>query len=353
MSFRQIAIPLSRPMIIVGVALALMECLNDIGAVEHLGVKTLTVGVYETWLSRGSLEGAARIAMLLLALMALLLLVERYLRAGGIEQKSKHNLAPILHKPTPLMQGVILIISSLPFLIGFVLPVVLLIIFSLGRFENADGLFSAATRSIVLASATAIIVVGIGLFLAFLTRINTPGWLNKSIQTASLGYAIPGTVLGLGVLIVLSQFDNFSSQLLNLSFLPILSGSLFALIFAYSLRFLSISFGTFEAELSRIPKTTDMAASTLGARTFQLLRLVHLPMLRPALITASVLIFVDTMKELPATLILRPFNFETLATQVYNYASVGQIEDAALPALIIVGVGIIPVFVATRKLHKL
>jgi|TARA_E500000178_G_scaffold343150_1_gene389483 iron(III) transport system permease protein len=251
------------------------------------------------------------------------------------------------------MQGVILIISSLPFLIGFVLPVVLLIIFSLGRFENADGLFSAATRSIVLASATAIIVVGIGLFLAFLTRINTPGWLNKSIQTASLGYAIPGTVLGLGVLIVLSQFDNFSSQLLNLSFLPILSGSLFALIFAYSLRFLSISFGTFEAELSRIPKTTDMAASTLGARTFQLLRLVHLPMLRPALITASVLIFVDTMKELPATLILRPFNFETLATQVYNYASVGQIEDAALPALIIVGVGIIPVFVATRKLHKL
>jgi iron(III) transport system permease protein len=154
-------------------------------------------------------------------------------------------------------------------------------------------------------------------------------------------------------LIVLSQFDNFSSQLLNLSFLPILSGSLFALIFAYSLRFLSISFGTFEAELSRIPKTTDMAASTLGARTFQLLRLVHLPMLRPALITASVLIFVDTMKELPATLILRPFNFETLATQVYNYASVGQIEDAALPALIIVGVGIIPVFVATRKLHKL
>lgn len=353
MSFRQIAIPLSRPMIIVGVALALMECLNDIGAVEHLGVKTLTVGVYETWLSRGSLEGAARIAMLLLALMALLLLVERYLRAGGIEQKSKHNLAPILHKPTPLMQGVILIISSLPFLIGFVLPVVLLIIFSLGRFENADGLFSAATRSIVLASATAIIVVGIGFFLAFLTRINTPGWLNKSIQTASLGYAIPGTVLGLGVLIVLSQFDNFSSQLLNLSFLPILSGSLFALIFAYSLRFLSISFGTFEAELSRIPKTTDMAASTLGARTFQLLRLVHLPMLRPALITASVLIFVDTMKELPATLILRPFNFETLATQIYNYASVGQIEDAALPALIIVGVGIIPVFVATRKLHKL
>lgn len=353
MSFRQIALPLSRPMIIVGVALALMECLNDIGAVEHLGVKTLTVGVYETWLSRGSLEGAARIAMLLLGLMALLLLIERYLRAGGIEQKSKHNLASVLHKPTPLMQGVILIISSLPFLIGFVLPVVLLFIFSLGRFENTDGLFSAATRSILLASATAIIVVGIGLFLAFLTRINTPGWLNKSIQTASLGYAIPGTVLGLGILIVLSQFDNLSSQLLNLSFLPILSGSVFALIFAYSLRFLSISFGTFEAELSRIPKTTDMAASTLGAQTFQLLRLVHLPMLQPALITASVLVFVDTMKELPATLILRPFNFETLATQVYNYASVGQIEEAALPALIIVGVGVIPVFLATRKLHKL
>ena len=351
-SFRQIALPLSRPMIIVGVALAMMECLNDIGAVEHLGVTTLTVGVYETWLSRGSLEGAARIAMLLLGLMALLLLLERYLRAGGIEQKSKHDLTPVLHKPSPLMQGVVLTISSLPFLIGFVVPVMLLIMFAVGRFDNATNLFSPAIRSILLASITAIIVVGIGLFLSFLTRINAPGWFNRSIQTASLGYAIPGTVLGLGVLIVLSQFDNFSSQFLNLSFLPILSGSVFAVIFAYSLRFLSISFGTFEAELSRIPKTTDMAASALGARTFQLLRLVHLPMLRPALVTASVLVFVDTMKELPATLILRPFNFETLATQVYNYASVGQIEDAALPALIIVGIGIIPVFIATRRLHK-
>ena len=350
-SFRQIVLPLSRPMIIVGVALTLMECLNDIGAVEHLGVKTLTVGVYETWLSRGSLEGAARIAMLLLGLMAFLLLLERYLRVGGIEQKSKHDQTPVLQKPSPLMQGVVLMISSLPFLIGFMVPVILLIVFALGGFDNATNLLSPAIRSILLASITAIIVVGIGLFLAFLTRINAPGWFYRSIQTASLGYAIPGTVLGLGVLIVLSKFDNFSYQVLNLSFLPILSGSVFAMIFAYSLRFLSISFGTFEAELSRIPKVTDMAASTLGARTFQLLRLVHLPILRPALITASVLVFVDTMKELPATLILRPFNFETLATQVYNYASLGQIEDAALPALIIVGVGIIPVFIATRKLN--
>ena len=351
MSFRQIALPLSRPMIIVGVALALMECLNDIGAVEHLGVKTLTVGVYETWLSRGSLEGAARIAMLLLGLMALLLLVERYLRAGGIEQKSKNDLTPILHKPTPLMQGAILAMTSLPFLIGFVIPVLLLISFALGRFENTYGLLAAASRSILLASATAFIVVTIGLFLAFLTRINPPGLLSKSIQTASLGYAIPGTVLGLGVLIVLSQFDNATSGFFNGAIIPILSGSVFALIFAYSLRFLSISFGTFEAELSRVPHTIDMAASSLGAKTFQLLRFVHMPMLRPALITASVLVFVDTMKELPATLILRPFNFETLATQVYNYASVGQIEDAAIPALMIVTIGILPVYIATRKFH--
>lgn len=348
MTFRRIALPLARPMIMVGVALALMECLNDIGAVEHLGVKTLTVGVYETWLSRGSLEGAARIALMLLGLMGLLLLLERFLRAGMMEQKSQKGRAPLLYKPSVPVQGLILAVSSLPFLVGFVFPVILLIAFAVDSAHPSQDLLAAASRSILLAGTTALLVVLLGLFLAFLTRINPAGWFKKSAQSAALGYAIPGTVLGLGVLIVVSRLDNLSQG----TFLPVLGGGVFALVFAYALRFLSISFGTFEAEFSRIPPTMDMAAGSLGARGFQLLRRIHMPLLRPASLTALVLVFVDTMKELPATLILRPFNFETLATQVYNFASVGQMEDASIPALAIVLVGIVPVFLATGKIRN-
>ena len=223
-----------------------------------------------TWLSRGSLEGAA----ILLLLGKHSITFRTYLRAGGIEQKSKHDLTPVLHKPSPLMQGVVLTISSLPFLIGFVVPVMLLIVFAVGRFDNATNLFSPAIRSILLASITAIIVVGIGLFLSFLTRINAPGWFNRSIQTASLGYAIPGTVLGLGVLIVLSQFDNFSSQFLNLSFLPILSGSVFAVIFAYSLRFLDF-FRHIRSRIVSHPQNHRYGRKRPWRSDIQLLRLVH------------------------------------------------------------------------------
>jgi iron(III) transport system permease protein len=233
----------------------------------------------------------------------------------------------------------------IPIALGFALPVVLLLA-HLPDTSWPAGLTRATLHSVGLATAAAIIAATMGLVLAFAAR---HGSAPRRIMTriAALGYAVPGTVLALGIMTALAFLADASFGLI------VLSGSASALIIAYVVRFLSLSFSTLEAGYTQIAPGLDMAARSLGADMNATLRRVHLPLLRAPLVTASLLVFVDVMKELPATLILRPFDFETLATGVYTYASLGQMEDAALPALIILAVGLVPVILGIGVMERL
>ena len=344
--FYRLGLPLARPAIIVGVALVLMECMNDIGAVEFLGVNTLTLGVYDTWVVRGNLAGAAQLALTLLAFMALLLALERSQRGKSVHyQRAGRQRSLPDFEATPRLLVLMSGFCLLPIILGFIVPVLLL----LAHLPDAGwprSMTQAAFNSFGLALAAALGALALGLILAFAARYGRVKRLFM-VRMATLGYAVPGTVLALGIMTALAFLADASFGLV------ILSGSVSALVLAYVVRFLSLSFGTLEAGYGQIAPGLDMAAHSLGADKNATLRRVHLPLLRAPLVTAFLLVFVDVMKELPATLILRPFDFETLATHIYTYASLGQMEDAALPALIILAIGMVPVMFGIGVLERL
>jgi iron(III) transport system permease protein len=244
-----------------------------------------------------------------------------------------------------------------PIILGFIVPGLVLLSFAMGRLDAILSLsyLNAVWHSLVLAVLAALIAVLLATLLAYANRIAGGGITNKVTRLSSVGYAIPGTVLGIGVLIPLAGLDNaldtFMRDTFNISTGLVLSGSIAAVIFAYVVRFLAVSFGSIESGLEKVTPNVAAAARTLGRAPLAAFFAVHLPLLRPALVSAALLVFVDCMKELPATLILRPFNFETLATTVFTLASLDQLEDSALPALTIVLVGLLPVILLARTLR--
>ncbi len=349
-AFISVALPLARPALVAGVALVLMECLNDLGAVQYLGVRTLSASIYATWLQRSSLAGAAQIATLLLVLVGLLFAAETMARGGGAVHHSTGRYRPI---PFAELEGwraaLALLLCALPFVGGFLIPFAVLAGNAV-RYANqalAGGFWKAAANSFLLAATSAMVAVALGVLLAYARRVAANGLTRPAVRLAGLGYALPGTVLALGLLIPLAAFDNHIDALARTVFGRstglILSGTVFALILAYVVRFLAVALGSLEAGLERISPNLDAAARTLGETALSALWRVHLPLLLPALGTAGLLVFVDAMKELPATLLLRPFNFETLATHVYGLAALEQLEAASVGALAIVAVGLIPV----------
>lgn len=344
--FRQIGLPLARPAVFVGVALVLMETMNDIGAVEFLGVNTLTLGVYDTWVVRGNLAGAAQLALTLLGFMALLLVLERSQRgqSAHYQRTGRRRSLPDFHT-TPMLRALMTGFCLVPIGLGFVLPVLLLLAHAQGA-SWPKGLSAAMFNSVALASIAALCAAALGLALAFAARNGTTA-RRALTRLAALGYAVPGTVLALGIMTALAFLAELSLGII------VLSGSATALVIAYVVRFLSLSFGTLEAGYTQIAPGLDMAARSLGAGLNATLARVHMPLLRAPLATATLLVFVDVMKELPATLILRPFDFDTLATNVYTFASLGQMEDAALPALIILAVGLVPVMLGIGVVESL
>ena len=351
-----VALPLARPAIVVGVSLALLESLNDIGAVEFLGVETLTVSIYSTWINRSNLPGAAQMAMALLAIVVALILVERQARRHQRFAASGHRVRPAA--PTRLVgwrATLALGIGLLPFVFGFLLPVFQLVNETRKRIGFA-GLSPAIGREIVntlLVSAVATaLAVALGLVVAYTARISRRRIGNALMRIANLGYAIPGTVLALGAVTTLAAIDNATGNFLQLAFGLstglILSGSVAAVIYAYVVRFLAISAGGIEAGLGKLSRSLDFAARSLGETASGAVRRVHLPLIKPALGAAALLVFVDCMKELPATLLLRPLNFETLATHLYGEAVRGTYEDGAVAALCIVAFALIPVIAVAR-----
>lgn len=358
-AFLSVALPQARPAIVVGVSLALMECLNDIAAVGFFGVNTLTLGIYTTWLGEGNLGGAAQLAVVLLIFVFALLWVERHARKQqSYMPGTRHPMAP---RRTPLTgwRGISAMLACfVPVFLGFILPAFILLRFAARHLEDipSENYFDAMWHSLVLSLVASLVVVVLGLILAYAHRAQRGTRTNAFLRLASVGYAMPGTVLGIGVLIPLAYFDNtvdaFMRSAFGVSTGLLLSGTITAIIFAYAIRFLAISFGSLESGLEKVTPNLTFAARTLGRTPLRTVAEIHLPILRPALITATLLVFVDCMKELPATLILRPFDFETLATQVFLLASLGQLEESAAPALTIVAAGLIPIILLTRNLRN-
>ena len=357
-AFLSVALPQARPAIVVGVSLALMECLNDIAAVGFFGVNTLTLGIYTTWLGEGNLGGAAQLAVALLIFVFALLWVERHARKRQSTMPgSRHPMAPRRTALTGWRGILAMLACILPVFLGFILPALILLKFAARHFEDilSASYFDAMWHSFTLSLTASLVVVVLGLILAYAYRSQSGRKISNLLRLASVGYAIPGTVLGIGVLIPLAYFDNSVDAFMRSSFGMstglLLSGTITAIIFAYAIRFLAISFGSLESGLEKVTPNLTFAARTLGRTPLRTVLEIHLPILRPALVTASLLVFVDCMKELPATLILRPFDFETLATLVYLLASLGQLEESAAPALTIVAAGLIPIILLTRNLR--
>ena len=351
-SFFSVALPLARPAIIIGVSMALMETLNDFGTVDFFAVSSFTQGIYDVWLNMNSVAGAARLASILLVFVIVLVGLERFARR---KQRFHHTTTRYRALPGYQLEGTRRILAvlacALPVVLGFVLPSMVLGGYSLIYFETAMNpeFLGYAFNSLMLSTLTAVLAVVVGVFMAYGVRLRNERVLKVMVRLASLGYAVPGAVLAVGVLVTLGAIDNgidgFMRDTFGISTGLLLSGSITAVTFGYLVRFLALSFGTVEASLGKITPSMDGAARSLGHGALSTLRRVHLPLIRGSMLTAAMLVFVDSMKELPLTVILRPFNFHTLATFVHQYASDEQLGEASLAALSIVGFGILPVIV--------
>jgi iron(III) transport system permease protein len=349
--FFRVALPLARPAIAIGTALVLLETLNDIGASEFLGVKTLTVAIYSTWVTRGDLPGAAQIALAMLGVVVLVLAIERY---GRRRQRYGATM-----RPRPLMPQRLsglravsaTLLCALPVLLGFVVPATYLATESWERLHGigvSTQLWASLWNTLKVAALTTIAALIAGLILVWSLRLaqmrRRTRLATAALRIGSLGYAVPGTVLAIALLTPMAWFDAGVAMLADFiggdGRALWLMGSLGALVLACSLRFLAIASGGLEAGMARLPISLDHAARSLGAGPFAMLRRVHLPLSRPALAAAAMLIFVDTMKELPATLMLRPLGFDTLATWLYAEAARGTYEEGAVAALLIVLAGL-------------
>jgi len=358
-SFFSVALPLARPAIVIGVSLVLMETLNDFGTVDFFAVSTFTLGIYDVWLNMNNVAGAAQLAGLLLFFVVFLVLAERFARR---KQRFHHTTSKIRAMPAYALQGRARLLATIgcatPVVFGFVLPALVLGGYGVIHFEAATSgqVLRYAANSVLLSGLTAAMALAIGIFMAYGVRLRNEPIVKFMARFASLGYAVPGSVLAVGVLVSLGALDNgidaFLRQSFGISTGLIFSGTIAAVTFGYLVRFLALSFGSVEASLAKITPSMDDASRSLGHGPLGTLRRVHIPLIRGSALTAAMLVFVDCMKELPMTVILRPFNFHTLATYVHQYASDEQLGEASLAALAIVGFGILPVIVLSFAITR-
>ena len=359
-SFLAVALPMARPGIVVGVALALMETLNEFGAVDFFAVPTFTAGIFDVWLNMDSPAGASQLAVALVLFTLALLAVERRARRRGARVHATTSRVRKL-PDYPLVRGagaVALVWCALPVLLGFALPAAVLAGYAIEFHEAALGrdYLAFAGNSLRLAAVAAVFTTVLGLVLAYGVRLSHRPAMRGMAEAATIGYAVPGAVLAVGLLYPFGAFDNFldalSRDLFGISTGLLLSGSVAGLVLGYSARFMSLGFRTLDAGLQRVTPSMGGASRTLGAGPGATLRRVYLPLVRPSLLVAALLVFVDTLKELPLTLLMRPFDFETLATFVYQLASDELLEECALGALTIVAAGVVPVALISRTIAR-
>lgn len=356
-SFFTVALPLARPSIMAGLALALMETLNDLGTVEYFGVTTFTTGIYRTWLGMGSRGAAAQLAACLMLFILVLIVIERQSRRQAQYYQSSGSLKQLPQYRLKSWRAISAILAcAIPVISGFLIPAVYLLYLTGANLEDSfdRDFWQLANHSFILAMLTAILAMVISLILAYGQRLQ-PNWgMRSAVRISAMGYAIPGSVIAVGVLIPVANLDNgidsWMRSHFGISTGLLLSGTIASLIFAYLVRFLAVAFGAVESSLNKIAPNLDDASRSLGYGATATLWKVHAPLMSGGLLTSAMLVFVDVMKELPATLVIRPFNFDTLGIRVYQYASDERLVEAAAPALAIVLVGIIPVIALSWKI---
>ena len=358
--FSSVAIPLARPAIIASLSLVLMEVVSDFGTVDYFGIETLTLGIFNVWLGMNNIVAAAQISLIAFILILLLLALERYARSNRLFSNKSPGVKGMPRiEIEPKLQLICFLICGLPVLIGFILPVMILISFVIKSDEvNAiQYLYETFYNTILISLVSALIIIFISSFLSIVSFYR----LNKSTQffagLSATGYAFPGTILAIGILHFLAQIES-TAQLFISGFIPysnevIVSGTIFVLIIAYLTRFNAVGFGSVTAGLEQIPQDLISASQILGKRFGSSVGAVLLPNLWPAILAGGLLLFVDIMKELPLTLLLRPMDFETFATITYQLAKSEMLEQAAYPALCIVVSGLIPVVIANIALSKI
>jgi iron(III) transport system permease protein len=358
-SFFTVALPLARPAVVAGVSLALMETLADYGTVQYFGLSTFTTGIFRTWFGLGDPASAAQLSAMLLSFVFVLVVLERWSRrrARYHHTTGKYSRLP-RYRLTGGRAGLALLVCALPLTLGFLLPAGQLsawMVVTVNRTIDAT-FMTLVWNSLMLASLAALFALLLALLLGYGKRLR-PSWpMLIAVRVAGMGYAVPGTVIAVGVVLPFAWLDNridaWMSAQLGISTGLLLSGTLFALIFAYLVRFLSVSLQTVEAGLGKIRGSMDDAARSLGYRPMEVLGRIHVPIMRGSLLTAVLLVFVDVLKELPATLILRPFNFNTLAVRAFELASDERLADSASAALTIVAAGIVPVILLSRSIAR-
>ena len=355
--FYKVALPLARPAIVAGLSLALMETLADYGTVAFFGLGVFTTGIFRTWFGLGDYNSAAKLASLLLFFVFALIILERVSRKKARYHNSSGKLTRFSEYRLKGLKALVAFAScAIPVFLGFFLPAAQL---SLWAFETwsemvDDRFFELARNSFLLGFGAALISVILALFLGYGKRI-IPGKVTiASIRMASIGYAIPGTVVAVGIIIPFAwidgRIDTFMQSSFGISSGLIFSGTLIAVMFAYVVRFLAISLQTVESGLEKIKPSMDDAARSLGCRHRETLFKIHIPLLKSSTLTALMIVFVDVMKELPATLILRPFDFNTLAVRAFELASDERLADSSTAALTIVVVGLLPVIYLSKTI---
>lgn len=358
-SFARVTLPMARPAIITGLALMGMEALGDFATVSYFSVPTLTTAVYDTWLGYGSLNAAAKISAMMLLVVMLLISGEKYSRRKQqLYQKNtgqeQRELVELSGWPKWLALGWCWLLVTL----GFLLPSLVLIDYLITYFDTSwnTELFEYGLNSLLVSGSAATVACFIALFLGVYQRLKNSTFSKIPARLVSTGYAMPGNVLAIGVLIPLTLSDHFINELLiywnQAPIGLIFSGSVITLVFAYVVRFSAVAVGSVESSLGRVSPSLDMASRTLGCNPQEMVRRIHIPLIRKGLLAGLLLVFIESMKELPATLLLRPFNFETLATWVFQYVSDEQLEYAAPAALVLVLVGLIPLIMLNRSLER-
>ena len=358
-AFFKVSLPLARPAIAAGVLLAVMETIADFGTVAYFGVQTFATGIYTSWFSLFDRVGAAQLALCLLSFALLLAMLERVQRGRA----KYHDPARRAQAMPPaelkgLHAGLAMLACGVPVLFGAVLPVVVLFNMGFGSEQNllSPRYLDFIRNSVTLAGIAAVVTVTAAVAIGFFQRLR-PGKLSRGAgYVARLGYAVPGGVIAVGLLVPFAAFDNALDAWMRAKFDVstglLITGSIWLLVAAYLVRFLAAALGAYEGGQAMVHQNMDAAARSLGQTPIGTLRRVHLPILAPSLLTALLIVFVDVMKELPATLIMRPFNFDTLAVQAYRLASDERLNGAAVPSLVIVAMGLLPVILICRQVGR-
>ncbi len=358
-AFWRVSLPMARPAIAGGALLAVMETIADFGTVSYFSVQTFATGIYTSWFALADRAGAAQLACGLLAFALLIAMLERISRGAARHHTTGsrfERMAPA--RLTGWRAGAAFTLCAVPVALGFVLPVLVLTEMAIGSEQNLLSPRSIAfvTNSVTLAGLAAVLTVLAAILIGFNQRLNPGPLSNAAAHIARLGYAVPGGVIAVGLIVPFAAFDNaldaFMRETFDISTGLLITGTIWLLVIAYMVRFLAAALGAYDGGQATIHTNMDAVARTLGHSPGSMLRRVHLPILRPSVLTAALIVFVDVMKELPATLIMRPFNFDTLAVQAHRLAADERLAGAAVPSLVIVAVGLLPVILVCRGLGR-